>query len=30
MFVGGRYVSLDVNASFDDWRESLDERQNEN
>ena len=30
MFVGGRYVSLDVNTLFDDWRESLEERPNEN
>ena len=30
MFVGGRCVSLDVNTLFDDWRESLEERPNEN
>ena len=30
MFVGGRYVSLDMNVPFDNWRESLEERPNEN
>ena len=30
MFVGGRYMSLDMNAPFDNWRESLEERPNEN
>lgn len=30
IFVGGWYVSLNMNTSFDDWRESLEERPNEN
>ena len=30
MFVGGNYVSLNTVVSFDDWRDSLEERPNEN
>lgn len=30
MFVGGKYVNLNTVISFDDWRDSLEERPNEN
>ena len=30
MFVGGNYVNLNMTISFDDWKDSLEERPNEN